>query len=324
MDAIKTYLDNVFSVFPNTERVRALKQEMLMGMEEKYHALKQEGRSEHEAVGNVIANFGSIDEIANELGIEQGAGPREEDISLSNSEVHSYLELTRKSATWIGLAVWLILTGVAAMLTINSLAIDTLGEEATVALGVLVLMIAIAAAVVLFIVSGIRMSKYDSYQKTKIQLDLQTRFELEEKSAQFAPRFTFFIASSVAFILVAVGVLVVLLEVASMSWESLPVALFVFVIGFPVFLLITAGMTKSSFDILLGKGDYARKADLNKNEKVLGAAAAGLFPLMVAVWLIWSFIGDAWQISWIVFPAAGILFGAFAGVVSTLTSSRDK
>ena len=49
MDAIKMYLDNVFAAFPQTEQVQALKREMLSSMEEKYLALKQEGRSEHEA-----------------------------------------------------------------------------------------------------------------------------------------------------------------------------------------------------------------------------------------------------------------------------------
>ena len=45
MDAIKTYLDNVFAAFPQTERVLAFKREMLMGMEEKYYELKRENKS---------------------------------------------------------------------------------------------------------------------------------------------------------------------------------------------------------------------------------------------------------------------------------------
>jgi|GEM_PF-247120 len=60
MDVIKTYLDNVFAAFPQTEKLRALKGEMLAGMEEKYHALKNEGKSENEAIGGVIANFGRV------------------------------------------------------------------------------------------------------------------------------------------------------------------------------------------------------------------------------------------------------------------------
>ena len=61
MDVIKTYLDNVFAGFPQTEQVRALKREMLSSMEEKYHALIESGKSEHEAAYGVIADFGRID-----------------------------------------------------------------------------------------------------------------------------------------------------------------------------------------------------------------------------------------------------------------------
>ena len=35
MDAIKTYIDNVFASFPKNDRVLSLKREMLAGMEEK-------------------------------------------------------------------------------------------------------------------------------------------------------------------------------------------------------------------------------------------------------------------------------------------------
>ncbi|MCL2557710.1 MAG: permease prefix domain 1-containing protein [Treponema sp.] len=79
MDAIETYIDNVFAAFAKTERALALKREMLASMEEKYDDLRREGKSEHEAVGAVIANFGSIEEIASELGALGAGGEAEPD-----------------------------------------------------------------------------------------------------------------------------------------------------------------------------------------------------------------------------------------------------
>ena len=119
MDAIETYINNVFAAFPQTERVKTLKREMLADLEEKYHALKREGKSEHEAVGSVIANFGSIDEIAAEFGVEEKAAPAEDCISLSQDEANSFLAQTRKSSIWIGFGVWLIMAGVSAMISIS-------------------------------------------------------------------------------------------------------------------------------------------------------------------------------------------------------------
>ena len=52
---------------------------MLRTMEDKYEELKMEGKSENEAIGIVISEFGNIDELIDELGLlstaaENGAG----------------------------------------------------------------------------------------------------------------------------------------------------------------------------------------------------------------------------------------------------------
>jgi len=98
MDTIKTYLDNIFAAFPQTARVLAIKREMLAGMEEKYLELKREGKSENEAVGSVISNFGSIDEIVTELGIEPTTDDTTEGLPVSREQAIEYLDQMKKSA----------------------------------------------------------------------------------------------------------------------------------------------------------------------------------------------------------------------------------
>ena len=70
METIRTYIDNMFVSLPKTEQVLKAKSDLLDMMEDKYNALKAEGKSENEAVGHVISEFGNIDELTNELGIE--------------------------------------------------------------------------------------------------------------------------------------------------------------------------------------------------------------------------------------------------------------
>jgi hypothetical protein len=86
-----------------------------------------------------------------------------------------------------------------------------------------------------------------------------------------------------------------------------------FVIGFSVFLFITAGMTKNAYDMLLAKTMVADLESRRKSDRLIGAIAAAYWPLATAVYLGWSFIGDAWHISWVVWPVAGCVFGAIAG-----------
>ena len=63
MDTIKNYLDNMFSAFPKTAEISKIKENLFSNMEDKYNELKQSGKSENEAIGIVISEFGNIDEL---------------------------------------------------------------------------------------------------------------------------------------------------------------------------------------------------------------------------------------------------------------------
>ena len=71
METIKNYLDALFLKLPDTYEVRNAKKDLLALSEDKYEQLMNEGMAEHEAVGRVISDFGSLDEIAADLGLEK-------------------------------------------------------------------------------------------------------------------------------------------------------------------------------------------------------------------------------------------------------------
>lgn len=71
MEAIREYLNNLFMSLPETPEVLRAKAALLEMMEDKYDELVSEGKSEKEAVGTVISEFGNLEELAEELGIER-------------------------------------------------------------------------------------------------------------------------------------------------------------------------------------------------------------------------------------------------------------
>ena len=54
MQAIRNYLETMFMNLPNTPEVLRAKEELWQMMEDKYTELKNEGKSDNEAVGTVI------------------------------------------------------------------------------------------------------------------------------------------------------------------------------------------------------------------------------------------------------------------------------
>ncbi|MEA4988050.1 MAG: permease prefix domain 1-containing protein [Anaerovorax sp.] len=69
MNQIRNYIEAMFSGLPKTREVVEMKLTMLENMEEKFEELLKEGKNENEAVGMVLADFGSMEELKAELGI---------------------------------------------------------------------------------------------------------------------------------------------------------------------------------------------------------------------------------------------------------------
>lgn len=69
MNTIRNYINAMFSSLPKTPEILRLQAEMLENMEDKYNDLIREGKSEHEAVGIILADIGSAENLKAELGI---------------------------------------------------------------------------------------------------------------------------------------------------------------------------------------------------------------------------------------------------------------
>ena len=94
MEAIRNYLESMFRNLPNTEKVLKAKNELFQMMEDKYAELRREGKSENEAVGTVISEFGNLDEVAASLGIKEEVSGKKENPrrGVSLEEIKSYID----------------------------------------------------------------------------------------------------------------------------------------------------------------------------------------------------------------------------------------
>ena len=75
MDTIRTYLDNMFLSLPETPETLRAKEELYAMMEDKYAELKASGKSENEAIGIVITEFGNLDEVLTEFPFSSSQSP---------------------------------------------------------------------------------------------------------------------------------------------------------------------------------------------------------------------------------------------------------
>lgn len=71
METILNYLEKMFVTLPRTAETIKAKEELRCMMEDKYNEMIAEGKSESEAIGIVISEFGDLKEVAEELGISE-------------------------------------------------------------------------------------------------------------------------------------------------------------------------------------------------------------------------------------------------------------
>ena len=185
MDTIKNYLENLFAGFPRTKEVDNAKSELLNNMEDKYTELKAQGKSENEAIGIVISEFGNIDELMKELNINIER-KLDDTVSVSREEAQEIIEAKKKNGCSVGIGVFIIISGIALMILFGNLipgmACNRLdfAEPETInnafdAITLLPLFACIAIGVAIFIISGIKMDKYKFLENKSISISASTR-----------------------------------------------------------------------------------------------------------------------------------------------------
>ncbi|RGY89473.1 XRE family transcriptional regulator, partial [Ruminococcus sp. AM58-7XD] len=87
-------------------------------------------------------------------------------------------------------------------------------------------------------------------------------------------------------------------------------------------LLVRVGMVKSSYDTLLQEGEYTKEEKLFK--KKTDTFSGVYWCLTTAIYLAWSFWTMSWDITWIVWPVAGVLFAALLGVVKMVLKNSSE
>ena len=329
METIINYIDNLFRSYPNTPEVRKAREELFCIMEDKYHELKAEGKSENEAIGIVISEFGSMDEIAFELGLNE-----KKETSFSSEELSAdrktvtlddaagFLKAQELFGMKIAVGIALCILSPTAAVVLDTLAYaGLLPQSIAESFGATLLFFMVAAAVGIFIISGVSNQKYSAYHNGMISLDFNAKRKITEQSDAYNPVFGIVIASGVICCIFSV-IPAIFLEAffgeTGAPWvENLSgLCLFVFVAA-GVFLFITAGIKKGAYETLLGKSKpHKTSAAQSKRDKIIRIIAGIYWPVVTIIYLLISFLLNRWNISWMIWPVAAILFGGISAVIS--------
>lgn len=237
---------------------------------------------------------------------------------VSMEEGHAYLAVTKRVGKWIALGVALCIASPICLILLAGMAdIGRISEGFAVGIGMLVLLVMVAAAVALFIFSGMKRKPYEYLETEIIETAYGVSGMLREK--QESCRSTY-VRRLVLGICLCILSAVPLMMAAMVNYSSTDiratygVCILLLVVAIGVFLIILAVMPWSAMQKLLEEGDYARTNKQGKNQRN-SAISTAYWLTAVAVFLTWSFVAGAWNRTWLVWPIAGVLYPALMGLL---------
>lgn len=181
-------------------------------------------------------------------------------------------------------------------------------------LGMIILLFMVAIAVAIFIMTGKHSDEFEYLEKEQIRVMSDVTAFASEKKDSFRAAYTKGnIVGTLLCILSTIplfgGIMLFENDDFMMVWM---LCLMFVLIGIGVVCFIRVGIPWASYDMLLQEGDYSpeRKA----RGSVVRVISLSYWLCATAVYLLYSFMADAWHISWIIWVVAGVLFPAVLAV----------
>lgn len=314
METIKNYLENMFSHLPNTPEVQKAKYELYQMMEDKYNELISEGKSDNEAIGIVISEFGNLDELADSLGIKSFVDPSQAmpaAKTLSRETAAAFLRDSAKHAYLTAFGVLLCIVASLGPIFCEYIPFTHASDDIAGAIGVTILFLCIAVAVGFFIFSGSISSKWSYLKQEPYCIDFETANWVNERKESYRPTHSMLLTIGIMLCILCAVPAIILdsLNTKSDFVDSLSGGLVLVFIAIGVFMIVFTNMKKSSFDKLLSLngaqtmgGNFvpSQNGKVHYENPVVAAIMSVYWSTVTCIYLCWSFITFDWGITWII------------------------
>lgn len=242
------------------------------------------------------------------------------------AEANAFMDTTEAVSKKIGLAVLACILSPALLILLYALSTESLmlvSFKMAMACGLLVLLVVLAGAVGVLITNGYKLEKFKFISEDLFELEYGISGLVNDRKERFEPVFIRGIVLGVLLFIVGVMPLIVAAVFEAEAYVLLFCVVFLLVAAsFGVLSCVRVGMIQESYSKLLQIGDYT-KSNKRSNKAIEGIAGV-YWCLAVAIYLGISFVTGEWGKTWIIWPCAGVLFGAIAVLVGMLGERKGE
>lgn len=255
--------------------------------------------------------------------IEEEAFPTMRKVSME--EAVEFLRLKEEAAKYIALGTFFCIISPIALIVLGGFnEYGIVSENLAGGIGMITLLLLIAAAVAIFILIGSKTSPYAYMEREAFETEYGVTGMVKERQKQYRSVYTRNNVIGTCLCILAVVPLFagVLIDEDNELLMIGMIGILLFLVGVGVVFFITAGIPWASFEKLLQEGEYtkSRKRGAKKAEKIQSI----YWITVTAVYLAWSFYTMDWGRTWIIWPVAGVLSAVIAIVCNIICEEKEE
>ncbi len=245
--------------------------------------------------------------------------------SISLEEANIYLQTVQNTVKFIAVGVLICILSPICLLVMggwSEYGPVAISEDMAAGLGVAILLVMVAAAVILFIVNGMKLEPYEYLEKEEINLQYGVSGIVEKQKAEYTKRYQHGIVLGVTLCILSVVPLMIALGLnVAEIYLVYSVCVLLAIISIGAFVLVQAGCIWESYQKLLQEGDYSVEKKCRRRK--MGALAGAYWCLVTAIYLGINFLNDSWRTTWPIWPVAALLFVVLLSILHIATQPRD-
>ncbi|WP_114853644.1 permease prefix domain 1-containing protein [Brachybacterium sp. YJGR34] len=331
MNVIDSYLDTLFAPYPDSARMREAKAELRAMMEDTQQGLMDEGLSETQAVGRVIAEFGTLEEVAPVLGLEAELGDLDPaaDASapprLDLERARAYAEETRRTQWMPAAGISLFVLSAVPLLFLITLDGPVAADPSpwVIAGGISAVLVIVSLGLLLLGMRSYRLGRFEEIEEGRFTPSPSVRTFAVELRREHR-RSTALAVGAAIMLWILCALPTVFFSLAAEPGSVTPlygVCMTLVLVAAGLWVLIHASWANDAAGTLLQEEDEDEDSPEVSTSPAVRVIAAVYWPVAAAVYLLWSFLSGDWGTTWIVWPVAGVLY---AGLWSLGVALRPR
>lgn len=283
-----------------------------------------------EKIINMSALFGVStdyllkDEIETEAPSEtDGSNYEDMDRHVSVEEANGFMDLSAQLSRKMAIGVQLCVISPAFLIFMAAFTVSKahhVADNTAAGLGLVVLLVLVAAGVSLLISAGLKLKRYEYIQKDGLALEYGVGGIVKKRKNEFENSYHRGIVTGVALCIISVLPLFLAYIVNSDALSTACVSILLIFVSCGVHIFVRVGTIENSFKALLQEEDFTYEAKAVEKKMVFFHQI--YWCACTAIYLGISFWFDNWDRSWIIWPVAGVLFAALRGVVASRTKLK--